>query len=459
MSEPDLSQRQVFTPSALNALLRGMLDQSVPMLWIEGEISNLRATSSPHWYFSIKDAAAEIRCVMFRNRNQLLRFKPVNGDQVLIRGKVSLYEPRGDLQLQIEHMEPQGLGALMRQLEALKHKLHAEGLFDPARKRSLPRFPRRLAVITSAQGAAWHDVRTVLARRYPLLEVDLLPSLVQGPEAPAALIRALRFANAQDYDLILLTRGGGSIEDLFAFNDEALVRAIVASRLPVLAAIGHEIDLTLAELAADLRAATPSAAAELLAPDRQDLAQRLDELAERLQAALERQLRQGGLQLQVALTALKAQHPERILQQWQQRLQRLSAELLASMNEQRAARERHLERVGQRLLALSPASRVQTLTANLQRLHDTLQVQAEGLIDVRAHQLDMLGAQLHALSPLATLDRGYALTWRGADLVTDPAHLQPGDALRVQWARGQASVQVQTLEPSPSAGGDPPSAA
>lgn len=446
MSESDLNQRQVFSPSSLNALLKGMFEQTMPMLWIEGEISNLRATTSPHWYFSIKDASAEIRCVMFRHRNQLLRFKPVNGDQVLIRGKVTLYEARGDLQLLIEHMEPQGLGALMRKLEALKQKLAQEGLFDSSRKRPLPRFPKRLAVITSAQGAAWHDVRTVLSRRYPLLEVDLLPSLVQGAEAPASVLRALRYANQGDYDLILITRGGGSIEDLFAFNDEALVRAIAASRLPVLAAIGHEIDLTLAELAADLRAATPSAAAELLAPDSQDLAQRLDEIAARLDASMQRTLRQQRLQLQVVLTALRAQHPERVLQQWQQRLLALADAMQTSMAAAQSARGRQLDRVGQRLLAASPEPRLQRSSATLQRLHDSLQTLADGLVNARQHQLGMLGAKLHALSPLATLDRGYALTWRGSELLTDPSTLQAGDALRVQWAKGEAQVAVQSVD-------------
>ncbi|AVP95982.1 exodeoxyribonuclease VII large subunit [Ahniella affigens] len=446
MSESELNQRQVFSPSSLNALLKGMFEQTMPMLWIEGEISNLRATSSPHWYFSVKDATAELRCVMFRHRNQLLRFKPVNGDQVLIRGKVTLYEARGDLQLLIEHMEPQGIGALMRKLEVMKQKLALEGLFDASRKRPLPRFPKRLAVITSAQGAAWHDVRTVLARRYPLLEVDLLPSLVQGAEAPASVLRALRYANAGDYDLVLITRGGGSIEDLFAFNDEGLVRAIAASRLPVLAAIGHEIDLTLAELAADLRAATPSAAAELLAPDCQDLTQRLDELAQRMSESLQRQVRQQHLQLQVALTALRAQHPERLLHQWQQRLQALTEAMQASMAAAQSARGRNVDRLGQRLQAASPEPRVQRYSATLQRLHDSLQTQMEGVVGANQHRLGMLGAKLHALSPLATLDRGYALTWQGAAIVTDPTTLQPGDALRVQWARGDAQVAVQSVD-------------
>ncbi len=443
MTDDTLLQRQVFTPSALNGTLRSLLEQEVPMLWIEGEISNFRPSNSPHWYFSLKDPSAELRCVMFRNRNQLLRMRPVNGDRVLVRARVTLYEPRGDLQLQVEHMEAQGLGALMRQLEETKARLVAEGLFSAERKRVLPRFPVHVAVITSPQGAAWHDVRTVLERRYPLLKVDLLPSLVQGAEAPAQLRRALAFANTQAYDAIVITRGGGSIEDLFAFNDEGLVRAIAASRLPVIAAIGHEVDLTLAELAADLRAATPSAAAELLVPDQSELAQRLDDLSDRLIRAQHARLTQCRLRLDVQGEALRAADPAQRLRHWRARLDALGARLGAATNAVLASPQRRLGQARHALLAAQPAVRVQRLRTHGQKLHDQLQTLMRSQLQREQSRLASLGGGLHALSPLETLERGYAIVLHEGRVVTDAADVQSGDDLELKFAHGQSSAMVK----------------
>src|SRR5215469_10547213 len=260
--------RHILTPSTLNRLVRGLLEDALPLVWIEGELSNVARPASGHLYFTLKDSGAQVRCAMFKPKTNALRFKPADGMHVLMRARVGLYEPRGEFQLVAEHMEPAGEGALQREFERLKAQLDAEGLFDPARKRALPRFARRIGVITSATGAAIRDVLSVLSRRWPLVEVDVLPVPVQGREAPPAIVSMLRKAAASKrYDVLLLTRGGGSLEDLWAFNDEQVARAIHACPVPVVSAVGHEIDFSIADFVADLRAPTPSAAAELLAPD------------------------------------------------------------------------------------------------------------------------------------------------------------------------------------------------
>lgn len=443
MPESVLSQRQVFSPSTLNGLLRGMLENSVPLLWIEGEISNLRPSSSPHWYFSVKDPSAEVRCVMFRNRNQLLKWKPSNGERVLLRARVTLYEPRGDLQLQVEHMEPQGIGALMRQLEETRARLSAEGLFATDRKRALPKFPARIAVITSAQGAAWHDVRTVLERRWPMLSIDLVPSLVQGVDAPAQLIRALAFANRGDYDTILMTRGGGSIEDLFAFNDEALVRAIATSRLPVVAAIGHEIDVTLAELAADLRAATPSAAAELLAPDQAEMFQRLDDLQDRLRSAAESHVARARLTLTVHGEALRAVDPVRQVRQWRERLDTMRVRLASSQAAMVSIRQKQLSALRHALLSVQPALRVQQARSRCTRAGDQLRAAMSTRLQGESATLKSLGSSLHVLSPLSTLERGYAIALHEGVVLTDAAKVASGAEVEIRLANGQLHTTVR----------------
>ena len=265
---PTPPSRHILTPSTLNRLVRDLLEDALPLVWIEGELSNVARPASGHLYFTLKDANAQVRCAMFRPKAIGLRFRPADGAHVLVRARVGLYEPRGEFQLVAEHMEPAGEGALQREFEQLKARLDAEGLFDRSRKRPLPAFARRIGVITSATGAAVRDVLSVLSRRWPLAEVDVLPVPVQGREAPPAIVSMLRRASASGrYDVLLLTRGGGSLEDLWAFNDEQVARAVHASAVPVVSAVGHEVDFSIADFVADLRAPTPSAAAELLVPD------------------------------------------------------------------------------------------------------------------------------------------------------------------------------------------------
>ena len=288
-SSPD--QRDIFTISRLNSEVRAVLEGSFPLVWVEGEISNIASPRSGHLYFSLKDAHAQVRCALFRPKRQLLRFEPSNGAQVLARARIGFYEPRGDFQLIIEHLEPAGAGSAQREFEALKQRLQSEGLFDNERKQPLPAFPQRLGVVTSPSGAAIRDVIKVLRRRAPHIPVTIFPAQVQGKGAAEELLQALEIAlQRADCDVLLLTRGGGSVEDLAAFNDERLARAVAAAGIPIVSAVGHEIDFTITDFVADRRAPTPSAAAELISPDAAALLQTIDKLSQRIKSGMRRRL-------------------------------------------------------------------------------------------------------------------------------------------------------------------------
>ncbi len=321
-----VADRTAYTVSQLMARIRSTVetDPCLMDVWVEGEVSNFRQVASGHCYFTLKDAGAELRCVMWRDRVRGMRTLPANGDSVLAHGRVGVYEQRGDLQLYVDALEPLGLGWLYQEYERLKARLEAEGLFAPERKRPLPRFPRRIGVVTSPDAAALRDILNILSRRYPLAEVVLAPTLVQGEEAPPQIIAALRALNArEDIDVILLARGGGSLEELWAFNDERVARAVAASRIPVVCGVGHETDFSLADFAADRRAPTPSAAAELATPDRAELAGQVRMLRARLVRAMEADLtwRRGRVQEQVRV--LRRLSPALRLSQTRQRLDEL----------------------------------------------------------------------------------------------------------------------------------------
>ncbi len=405
-----VDERKVLTPTALNRLVRQLLDDTMPALWVEGELSNLARPSSGHLYFTLKDSGAQIRCAMFRARAQGLRFRPGDGLLVRVRGKISLYEPRGDYQLIVERMEEAGEGALQRAFEELKHKLATEGLLGVERKRPLPAFPNRLAVITSPSGAAVRDVLSVLQRRFPLLPVDVLPSPVQGAEAVPVLRERLRQAIASGrYDVILLTRGGGSLEDLWAFNDEQLARDIAASPVPIVAAIGHEVDVTLAELAADLRAPTPSAAAEALSPEAQELERRLARLGQQLHRQQRRELERLGQRLDSARLRLQNLAPQRRLALMRERAvvvgQRLRERIERDLERRRAA----VVSIDLRLRRYEPSQRLVQLRRQLQADHERLLRADQQHRHDRAQRLRELARALHAVSPLRTLERGYAV--------------------------------------------------
>jgi exodeoxyribonuclease VII large subunit len=442
-------QNPVLTPSQLNALARDLLESAFPLVWVEGELGNITRPGSGHLYFTLKDARAQVRCAMFRPKSQWLKFVPREGLKVLGRGRLTLYEARGDYQLVFDHLEEAGEGALRRAFEALKAKLEAEGLFEAARKRALPAYLQRLAVITSPTGAAVRDVLSVLARRLPLLEVDILPSLVQGESAAAQIADLLRRAGASGrYDAVLLARGGGSLEDLWAFNDERLVRAIAASAVPVVSAVGHETDFTLADFAADVRAPTPSVAAELLVPDRRDLQARLRTLASRVQGMQRHQLRQAMQRADRAVLRLQAQSPQarlRLLRQRQGELLRRLQALWRERLQHRHARLRHADAV---LRAHHPARRMAQLRARLQRLQARPRAAIARVLQRDALQLRALARSLEACSPLATVARGYSILSRADDgrLVHSTTQVAAGGKLQARVRDGVLSLSVDAIQ-------------
>ena len=443
------SQRDVYTVSRLNAEARAVLEGSFPLLWVEGEISNLATPRSGHLYFSLKDAQAQVRCALFRGKRQLLRFAPADGDQVVARARIGFYEPRGDFQLLIEHLEPAGAGSAQRAFEALKAKLQAEGLFDSARKRDLPTFPRRIGVITSPSGAAVRDVLQVLARRAPHIAVTIFPTRVQGADAPDELVEALDTAlRRADCDVLLLTRGGGSVEDLAAFNDERLARRISAATIPIVSAVGHEIDVTIADFVADRRAPTPSAAAELISPDAAALNQAVERLDERLRNALRRRLERGRDDVTKLSGRLQRQSPAAWLRQQQQRLDDIDARLARGL---RGALERRRERVDvvrRRLHAQSPGRRVALLAQRVAGLPARLQTAMRSALGGRRERLAAVARELHAVSPLATLQRGYSVLRRAQSqqVIDSVTEITPGDRLQALLADGRAELTATGIE-------------
>ncbi|MEW9625844.1 exodeoxyribonuclease VII large subunit [Rhodanobacter geophilus] len=455
MHPPDTAPpRHILTPSTLNRLVRGLLEDALPLVWIEGELSNVARPASGHLYFTLKDSGAQVRCAMFRPKSAALRFKPADGMQVLLRARVGLYEPRGEFQLVAEHMEPAGEGALQREFERLKAQLDAEGLFDPARKRPLPRYARRIGVITSATGAAIRDVLSVLARRWPLAEVDVLPVPVQGREAPAAIVAMLKRASASArYDVLLVTRGGGSLEDLWAFNDEAVARAIHACAVPVVSAVGHEVDFSIADFVADLRAPTPSAAAELLVPDAQTTLHHLHQLQQRLAALEQRRLQALDQRVDHLFARLQAQRPQARLARDRERLVHLQHRLLATLRDRRQRDRIRLDRLHARLLARHPRQRLALLQRQLAEQSQRLRQAIARQLERERHALQQAARTLHAVSPLATLERGYAILFDADGKVLRSVQgVEPGDALRARLADGELALLAARRKPAEPTG-------
>lgn len=422
-----------------------LLEHGIPLLWIEGEVSNFSRAVSGHWYFSLKDREAQVRCAMFRNRNAVLRFTPGNGQRVLARVRVTLYEARGEFQLVVEHLEDSGVGALRREYELLKARLEAEGLFDAARKRALPRLPSCIGVVTSPTGAAVRDILNILARRFPAARVVIYPSAVQGKAAVPQLLEAIAQASARaECDVLVVARGGGSIEDLWAFNDEAVARAIRATPMPVVTGIGHEIDFTIADFAADLRAPTPSGAAELVVPDGEEWRRALTRLDARFMQAIRRQLRDDADRVTALQRRLALAHPGQRLRQQAQRLDDLE-QRLGSRVQLSLARRRHA---------------LQTLSARLARVSPQLALQARArrhaLLDARLHaslarhlgalqqRLALAARTLDAVSPLATLERGFAIVTRQSDgaLLREASTVNENDLIEARLARGRVQARV-----------------
>ncbi|WP_454009186.1 exodeoxyribonuclease VII large subunit [Aeromonas sp. Marseille-Q7275] len=440
-------QQQIFTVTRLNSAVRMILEQDLGLVWLTGELSNLAMPSSGHWYFSLKDLSAQVRCAMFKGNNRRVPFRPQDGMQVLVQARVSLYEPRGDYQLIIESMQPAGDGMLALRFEELKRRLGAEGLFDEGRKRPLPREPRAVGLVTSATGAALHDMLTVLGRRAPDLPVFIYPTQVQGSAAIGQIVSAIALANRRaEVDVLIVGRGGGSLEDLWCFNEEAVARAIAHSAIPVVSAVGHEVDVTISDFAADLRAPTPSAAAELVAPDRSARAQRLVHLKQRLVQAISRRQTAARHDFVLLQKRLDHQDPKRRLEQQSQRLDELSGRLQQLLNLRLHQGERRLANLELRLQARSPS----TLLAAGKRRHQLAQERLHTLMnkrqDLAAHRLAMLSARLDGISPLATLGRGYSITRTpSGEVISRAAQVSPGQQLVTTLAEGALRVRVEDV--------------
>lgn len=435
--------------SRLNLEAQGLLEGSFPLIWLQGELSNLSRPRSGHWYFSLKDERAQVNAAMFRGRNSLLRFQPRDGQQVLVRARVTLYVPRGGFQLVVEHMEEAGEGALRARFEALKAQLEAEGLFAAERKRALPAWPQRIGVITSPSGAAIRDILHVLKRRCPWAPVVIYPAPVQGAEAPEALRRALALAvQRNECDVLVLGRGGGSLEDLWAFNDEALVRAVAASPIPIVSAVGHEVDFALTDFAADVRAPTPSAAAELISPDGDAMLARLGVMERRLRQLMGQCLTFQRQRLEGLARRQRARHPYRQLEQTRQQVDELQARLSRSLQHRLALLRGRWQPLDVRLRQQSPAQRLGHQAQRLIGLKRRLPVPLLHRQERLQQRLSGLARRLNTASPLATLERGYSLTLQEGQPLRAVAGLSVGEVLTTRLASGEFESQVTRIIPN-----------
>ena len=447
--------KRILSVSQLTGSVRTLIEKTYPLVWVTGEISNLARPGSGHWYFTLKDDQSQLRCAMFANKNRRLRFKPSNGDQVILRGNLSLYTGRGDFQMIAEHMEPAGEGALRAAFEALKNQLEAEGLFREDIKQSFLEYPEHICIISSVSGAALQDVLAVLARRYPIAKVTLLPVLVQGPGSEAEVILALARAATINADLVILTRGGGSLEDLWTFNLESVVRAVADCPVPLISAIGHETDVTLSDFAADLRAPTPSVAAELATPDRADLLRSLSGTEQTLVALMARLLQTHDTAL--TNTSRRLIPPQRVLQQLMQRADQYELQLRRHQQARMTKVQDRLANARLRLLNLSPQRTLSRQTDALANLRDRLQRSCAQLLATQDARLAALARALNAVSPLNTMDRGFGIVTRGPASPTQPwgeplagaKALQPGDELLAHLVDGTLACEVKQIRPLP----------
>ena len=437
--------------SQLNRQARTLLESHFDFVWVEGEISNFVAASSGHWYFSLKDGSAQVRCAMFRNRNQRVRFTPANGDAIRLRCRVSLYEGRGEFQLIVEHLEHAGAGALQAAFEQLKAKLLAEGLFNPEHKKPLPQSVSQLGVITSPTGAAIHDILTVLRRRCPAIAVSLLPVAVQGDDAAAQIAAAIERANRWQregkvqLDALIVGRGGGSLEDLWAFNEEIVARAIAASDLPIVSAVGHEIDFSIADMVADHRAPTPSAAAELLSPDQREWQQRLQAIEANLVRLIRRKLSDASTELGHLRRRLK--HPGAQLREQAQRLDDLEQRLVRAQKNLLQRRRGELALLESRLQAQSPVPKLQQLQRDTSQFQQRLEAAMRQKLHEAGSRLAHLAQMLDSLSPLGTLQRGYAIvTDSNGKVVTTAGSVAVGDELAARLADGRLGLTVKSID-------------
>jgi exodeoxyribonuclease VII large subunit len=441
-------EREIYSVAALNQAARLLLENRFPAIWVEGELSNFVCASSGHWYFSLKDEQSQIRGAMFRNRNRHLNFMPENGMQVMVKGKVSLYENRGDYQLIVEDLEPAGDGALQRAFDQLYKKLDKQGLFLERHKQELPEFPKTIGVITSPTGAAIRDILTTLERRFPAIPVIIYPSLVQGNQAPDQLIRAIEIANQrQECDVLLLARGGGSMEDLCPFNDEQLAYTIFESEIPIVSGVGHEIDFTIADFVADHRAPTPTGAAEIASPKQQDILYN----AQQQQIKLTQYILKHLQELKQTVTWLKKriQHPGQRIQQWTQRLDYIERHLISSQLHAIRHYDNQLHSSEQKLQHFNPLVIIDGNKTKSLLLQQRLMSAMEKTLEQSKQQLQKLSYTLDAVSPLNTLKRGYAIV---SDQTTNKViishkSVKVGQTITARLAQGSIQCTVDEKKP------------
>jgi len=438
----------ILSVSSLNRMARSLLESNFPAVIVEGEISNLAVPSSGHWYLTLKDKSSQIRCAMFVNRNRMVRFKPENGKQIIVRGRLSIYEGRGDYQLILDGMEEAGDGALQRAFEELKRKLHEEGLFADELKQEMKNRYQHIGVITSATGAAVQDILSVFARRFPATRITLLPVAVQGKEAADEIVRAIeqanRLADKLGLQALIVGRGGGSLEDLQAFNEERLARAIVASKLPICSAVGHEVDFTIADFVADMRAPTPSAAAEQLSPDQAEYFELLFSYGAQLKNAIRSAIKQGRQQLTWLAKQLK--HPDRRLQEQAQNLDRLDIRLRRAMSVKITSQMSELAQMQRSLLSNSPKQLLERNQIRLAAGRGRLDQALRSSMASRRMSLQTLSRSLNSVSPLNTLARGYSITYdRSSKVIRSAQDVEVGSTIKSRLGKGEITSTVEAV--------------
>ena len=430
------NSRDIYTVSRLNREVRTVLETGFPLLWIEAELSNFARPASGHWYFSLKDEAAQVKCAMFKNRNQLVKVLPANGKQVLVRARIGLYEPRGDYQLIIEHMEEAGDGALRRQFELLKTKLADEGLFDASHKKDIPETVTRVGIITSSSGAAIHDILTTLQRRFPMEKTIVYPVAVQGKGACKKIAAAITKANLRnETDILIVARGGGSLEDLWEFNEETVARAIFNSNIPVVTGIGHEVDFTIADFVADQRAATPTAAAELISPDRYQQLQKLTSIESRFTYLIQQQLQQKQQKLDWLNKRIR--HPKEQLQVVKNKLNELNQRNIMSIKSRLTDARSKTNLLEARVQQYNPSHQVRQFQQQFENINTRFQLATRQIMSTRSKKLQHLVYTLDALSPLHTLKRGYAIIKdQNNNIIRGVNEIQKKQVIKTELAKG-----------------------
>lgn len=435
-SDLAVNPAEIYSVSELNSEVRDLIESSYPSVWVEGEISNIARPASGHIYFSLKDDSAQVRCAMFRMSNRSLKFKPENGMQVLVRARVSLYETRGDFQLIADYMEESGAGLLRKQFEALKLKLSQEGLFDIENKQEIPALPSQIGIITSPSGAAVRDILSVLKRRFPSIPVIIYPIPVQGEDAPPAIVKMITKANQRkECDVLIISRGGGSLEDLWAFNDEKVARAIFNSDIPVVCGVGHEIDVTIADFVADVRAPTPSAAAELVSPDRNEWLGAMNQISKRVSQLMLQKL--SSLTQQLNWLRKRIVHPQQRIERISQRIDELEQRLQHVFKIKQQSYFTELSMLNTRLQQCSPVHRLEKLLIQQAAIKDRMNRSMQRQLEKHRNRLHNLSRALDTVSPLATLGRGYAIvkSSKGA-IVKDAGHVKLGEEITTQVEKG-----------------------